>query len=123
MGRAVVVNGVERQISGQSPFLGFKSINQNSGLGGDVPPARLNQNPLQVLTTGKYSFSNQIAAYYNAVALSSWHSDVRQMLKTLVVSIGTGPWGSGVWWGNSQVFFIAMWLGHALATNSWNHVV
>eukprot|EP00930_Biecheleria_cincta_P043040 TRINITY_DN29598_c0_g1_i1.p1 TRINITY_DN29598_c0_g1~~TRINITY_DN29598_c0_g1_i1.p1 ORF type:complete len:661 (+),score=104.59 TRINITY_DN29598_c0_g1_i1:178-2160(+) len=116
---SVQVNGVTRNISGMSPFLGFQSINQNSGLGKDVPPARLNRNPLQVLTTGEYSFANQIKAFYNAVSLSSWHPDVRGMLETMVVSIGTGPWGSGVWWGNSQLFFIVMWMGHALAAQTW----
>jgi len=116
---SIRVNNVNRQISGTSPFLGFQSINQNSGLGQDVPPARLNQNPLQVLTTGEYSFANQIKAYYNAVSLAFWHDDVKEILQTTAVSIGTGPWGSGVWWGNSQLFFIAMWLGHALAEQTW----
>jgi len=115
----ISVNGQSRLISRASPFLGFQSINQESGLGRGVPTARLNQNPLQTLTTGEYSFSNQVAAWYNAVSLSSWHADVQGMLRTLVVAIGTGPWGSGVWWGNSQLFFIVMWIGHALAAQTW----
>merc|ERR1719219_434348 len=94
------INGLERQISKASPFLGFKSINQDQGTAKDVPSSRLNQNQLQLEITGGYAFKMQIAAWYNAVSLDSWHPDVKKMLKSVVVSIGTGPWGSGVWWGN-----------------------
>eukprot|EP00929_Paragymnodinium_shiwhaense_P021118 TRINITY_DN13856_c0_g1_i1.p1 TRINITY_DN13856_c0_g1~~TRINITY_DN13856_c0_g1_i1.p1 ORF type:complete len:732 (-),score=126.08 TRINITY_DN13856_c0_g1_i1:310-2505(-) len=115
----IAVNGQTQHISRTSPFLGFQSINQMSGLAQDVPNARLNQNPLQVATEGRYSFENQVAAWYNAVSKKSWHNDIKAVLEQLVVSIGSGPWGSGVWWGSSQVFFLVAWMGQALAADTW----
>lgn len=107
------------KISASSPFLGFQSINQEAGLANDVPPARLNQNSIQFETSGDYGFENQVKAWYNAVSLEFWHPDVQGVLKTLATSIGTGPWGSGVWWGNSQIFALVAWMGQALAQQSW----
>jgi hypothetical protein len=119
----VQINGEDQHISGANPFLGFQSINQESGLAYGVPSARINQNPLQILTEGPYSFANQVAAWYNAVSLTSWHPEVQVMLKRMVVAIGSGPWGSGVWWGNSQLFFIVAWMGQALAAQTWEQTL
>lgn len=119
----ITVNGKSQLISKASPFLGFQSINQMSGLDKDVPAARLNKNPIQLETSGTYGFESQVAAWYNAVSLSFWHPDIQQILKSMVVSVGSGPWGSGVWWGNSQVFFLAAWMGHALAAQTWGQTL
>jgi len=117
--QAIVVNGKTVKISAQSPFLGFQSINQESGLAQDVPPARKNQNAIQFETDGAYGFEIQVKAWYNAVALDFWHPDIQEVLKTVVSAIGSGPWGSGVWWGNSQIFTLVAWMGQALAQKSW----
>mmetsp|Transcript_10903 Transcript_10903/g.19434 ORF Transcript_10903/g.19434 Transcript_10903/m.19434 type:complete len:609 (+) Transcript_10903:33-1859(+) len=119
----ITVNGHERLISQASPFLGFQSINQESGLANKVPTARLNQNPIQIDMDGEFGFPKQVAAWYNAVSLTSWHPDMHAILKKTVVAIGTGPWGSGVWWGNSQIFFLAMWMGQALSASSWGETL
>ncbi|CAJ1349199.1 unnamed protein product [Effrenium voratum] len=92
---SVELHGGAAQISATSPFLGFQSINQQSGLASDVPTARLNQNPIQFEMDGDYGFPEQVKAWYNAVALTHWHPDVQGVLRTLAVSIGSGPWGSG----------------------------
>lgn len=119
----IKINGDVRQISGASPFLGFQSINQFSGLAKDVPSARKNQNKLQLLVDGEYGFQNQVAAWYNAVSLTSWHADVQAILQSVVTAVGSGPWGSGVWWGSSQVFFLVMWMGQALAKQTWGNAL
>ncbi|CAE7282278.1 unnamed protein product [Symbiodinium sp. CCMP2456] len=129
----IEVGGMKTKIGKTSPFLGFQSINQESGLAQDVPPARKNQNPIQFETTGEYGFEAQdhslgadmsrrrwkVKAWYNAVALDAWHPDVQAVLKKTVQAIGSGPWGSGVWWGNSQIFALVAWIGQALAQSSW----
>jgi len=115
----IEVGGMKTNIGKTSPFLGFQSINQEAGLAQDVPPARKNQNPIQFETTGEYGFEAQVKAWYNAVALDAWHPDVQAVLKKTVQAIGSGPWGSGVWWGNSQIFALVAWIGQALAQSSW----
>ncbi|CAK9089637.1 unnamed protein product [Durusdinium trenchii] len=116
----VQIGGQSAQMSAMSPFLGFQSINQQAGLANDVPPCRLNQNPIQFQTSGDYGFENQVKAWYNAVSLQFWHPDVQVILKSMAKSIGSGPWGSGVWWGNSQIFALVAWMGQALAQQSWD---
>lgn len=115
----VQIGGQTMKISSMSPFLGFQSINQQAGLANDVPTARKNQNPIQFEMSGDYGLENQVKAWYNAVSLQFWHPDVQGVLKTIAKSIGTGPWGSGVWWGNSQIFALVAWMGQALAQQTW----
>merc|ERR1712083_891594 len=43
---------------------------------------------------------------YNSLVHEAWRGIVRR--------IGTGPWGAGVWWGDSQQYFLATWLATAL---------
>lgn len=33
--------------------------------------------------------------------------------------MGSGPWYSGLWWGDSQLGIAAMWIAHAAAAHSW----
>ena len=69
---------------------------------------------------------------------------LKEILKSITKSIGSGPWGSGleiplwclppeiyhvppchclgVWWGNSQIFFLVAWIGQAMAQQSWDQV-
>jgi len=37
-----------------------------------------------------------------------------------VHSIGAGPWLAGLWWGDSQAGFLAVWLGQAIAAPTWD---
>ena len=39
----------------------------------------------------------------------------RPRLKQLVKSVGVGPWGSGLSFGDSTLGFLAAWIGHAAA--------
>ena len=40
-------------------------------------------------------------------------------LRALVASVGSGPWGAGLWWGDSQISLLAAWIGQAVATREW----
>jgi len=60
-----------------------------------------------------------VRAWYGSVALSSYHADIQPALKALVKSVGTGPWLAGLWWGDSQLGWLAVWLGHAIAAPTW----
>eukprot|EP00662_Eupelagonemidae_sp_cell21_P054545 gene54545-39095_t len=47
---------------------------------------------------------------YNSAANGAFASVVRR--------VGTGPWGSGAWWGDSQQYFLTMWVANSLLDGS-----
>merc|ERR1712187_28730 len=38
----------------------------------------------------------------------------RRAFRDLIGRIGTGPWGAGVWWGNTLQYFVVTWLASSL---------
>ena len=48
---------------------------------------------------------------------NSYPTDLGPVLGNVIDTVGTGPWGAGVWWGNSQMSFLAMWVGLSIAGN------
>jgi len=115
-------------ISSSRPFLAFMSETQGflgdpeSEHGPDVRLARRNKHPLQreANASSWFAFEKQVRAWYTGVALTSYNADVRPALRRLVRSVGTGPWLAGLWWGDSQLGFLASWLGQAIAAQTWN---
>merc|ERR1712241_1605995 len=83
--------------------------------------SRRNKEPRQrnVDPNSKWSFEKQVRAWYRAVALSSYPDHVQPILQAIVTSVGAGPWLAGLWFGDSQLGFLASWLGHAIAVGSW----
>jgi len=123
---AVELLGKKFGISSSRPFLAFMSENQGfipEGPGtNDTRLARQNLHPAQRnvnTSTGMAAFAHQVRAWYSSVALTSYSPDVRPVLQSLVKSLGTGPWLSGLWWGDSHLGLLSLWLGHALAAPSW----
>lgn len=117
---SVTINGTDFAISASRPFIAFMTESQ------DFLPAskglywaRLNREPLQRLVSGKFSFANQVRAWYRSVALTSYAAEIQPILKQTVKSIGTGPWLAGLWFGDSQLGLLASWLGQAAAAATW----
>lgn len=111
-------------ISSSRPFLAFMSESQGFLPGGDnsalLSKARRNKEPLQRdVSHGQFSFEKQVRAWYRSLALTSYDEAVHPALKTLVSSLGVGPWLSGLWWGDSQVGMLALWIGQANAAPTW----
>lgn len=52
--------------------------------------------------------------WVQAFDASGYHKALQSAFKGVIKSIGTGPWGSGVWFGDSQMYFLTMMLGSAL---------
>jgi len=118
----VEVAGNLFKISSSRPFLAFMSENQDFFGDGrkDMHKARHNRLPVQRdMGHGKFAFEKQVRAWYRSVSLSSYAADVQPALKTLVQSIGAGPWLAGLWFGDSQLGILAMLLGQAIAAPSW----
>lgn len=55
-----------------------------------------------------------INLWYQAYESSMYAIPVRDAFRTLVHRIGTGPWGAGEWYGDSQQYFLATWLATSL---------
>jgi len=58
-----------------------------------------------------------IAHWYQAYEASMYNPAVTAAIRGVVKRIGTGPWGSGLWYGDSQMYFMTM----LLATNLLNN--
>lgn len=66
------------------------------------------------------SFGHKVQMYYRGMSLTNYAPEVGVMLKTVVKSVGVGPWGAGLSFGDSTLGFLAAWIGHAAAAGSWD---
>jgi len=130
-------SGEATSMSNSRPFLAFMSDNQDWELSGGCPglppleadcdrgcatrKARVNRHPWQraVKPDCPFAFAKQVRAWYGAVALSAYAPAVQPALRQAVRSLGVGPWLSGLWWGDSQLGLLAMWIAHAIAAPTW----
>jgi hypothetical protein len=55
-----------------------------------------------------------IALWYQAFEPAHYNPAVRDAFSNIVFRIGTGPWGAGAWWGDSQQSFLTVWLATSL---------
>jgi len=55
-----------------------------------------------------------ISRWYVAYAAHNYGTIVQQAFRQVVRRIGTGPWGAGVWFGDSQQYFLTVWLATTL---------
>jgi len=134
----VSIGGKSAKISDARPFVAFMSENQDYELSNGCPGvapnndavcdracrtrlARINRLLAQrAVDPGcSFNFGNQVRAWYRSTALTSYHGDVQVVLKKVVKSLGSGPWGSGLWWGDSQLMTLAMWIGHSISAKTW----
>lgn len=128
----VELSGETFNISSSRPYLAFMSDTQgflhDGGDGVDIGLARRNKHPRQrnvdpAGSDGWFAFENQVRAWFTGVALSSYAAAVRPALRHLVRSVGTGPWMAGLWWGDSQLGFLAAWIGQAIAARTWGRAL
>ncbi|CAE8603442.1 unnamed protein product [Polarella glacialis] len=55
-----------------------------------------------------------ISLWYQAYEASMYHSSMEAAFRAVVRRIGTGPWGAGLWQGDSQQYFMAVWVASSL---------
>lgn len=115
------------QLSSSRPFLAFMSLTQDflgvpeSAHGADVLAARVNRQPRQrQVTSSWFAFGRQVRAWVTAVSPGSYHPSIARVVRALVRSVGSGPWGAGLWWGDSHAFLLASWIGQAIAASDWS---
>jgi len=117
----VEVAGKPYLMSSSTPFTFFMSESQGFfRQDSTLNKARRNKEPWQrEMGSGEYAFEKQVRAWYHSVALDQYSLEVRPAMKALVHSLGAGPWLAGLWWGDSQLGVLAMWLGQAIAAPTW----
>lgn len=62
----------------------------------------------------RHHVDDDVDFWFQAFDYSGYHKAIQTAFKGVVRNIGTGPWGSGVWWGDSQIYFMTMMYGTAL---------
>jgi len=62
-------------------------------------------------------YDADIALWYHAFEPTMYGQSIQDAFRFIVRSIGTGPWGAGVWWGDSQMYFLKVWLATSLTPN------
>eukprot|EP00966_Prymnesium_polylepis_P152953 3533535-Prymnesium_polylepis.1 len=121
----VELDGELHDVSDSQPFLAFQSHNQGflgfPEYAEDLQLARRNRHPDQRVadSTSRFAFERQVQSWYTGASLTSYHPAVRRTLQQVVTSVGSGPWMAGLWFGDSQLGFLAAWIGHALAQATW----
>jgi len=55
-----------------------------------------------------------VARWLQAYDPSMYNPVVEAAFRQSIRRIGTGPWGAGVWWGDSQLYFLTVWLATSL---------
>jgi len=117
----VDIAGSTYNMSSSRPFVFFMSESQNYFRNTTtLNKARRNREPWQrEMGHGEFAFEKQVRAWYHGLALNQYSPEVRPTLKKLVHSIGAGPWLAGLWWGDSHLGFLAMWLGQAVVAPTW----
>jgi len=64
--------------------------------------------------TQRRHLDEDVSLWYQAFEPSQYHPAVRDALAGVVYRVGTGPWGAGAWWGDSQISFLTVWLATSL---------
>ncbi|CAK0864611.1 unnamed protein product [Prorocentrum cordatum] len=55
-----------------------------------------------------------ISLWVQAFHAPMYLPEVQEVFGSVVMRVGTGPWGAGLWFGDSQQYFLAVWLATAL---------
>merc|ERR1712232_472019 len=58
--------------------------------------------------------NSDLQRWYQAYSRNMYNTVVQDAFGKIVKSIATGPWGSGVWFGNSQMYFLTLWIATSL---------
>jgi hypothetical protein len=56
-----------------------------------------------------------VKKFYNFINPNVYNTDVSDVFDKCIDSVATGPWGAGVWWGNSQTYFMVVWAACSVA--------
>jgi len=81
-------------------------------LAGDMCSMKENVNNL--CDTQRRHLDEDISRWYQAYEPTMYAVPVQEAVRRVIRRIGTGPWGAGVWYGDSQQYFLTVWLATSL---------
>jgi len=55
-----------------------------------------------------------ISKWFQAFEATMYNRVVQDAFRTIIRRVGTGPWGAGAWQGDSQHYFLTVWIATAL---------
>lgn len=61
------------------------------------------------------------AVLWHALAKEFYHPDLSSGWDDVAKSVGTGPWGAGVWWGDSALNFLIAWQATSLTGKPFHY--
>mmetsp|Transcript_56090 Transcript_56090/g.175811 ORF Transcript_56090/g.175811 Transcript_56090/m.175811 type:complete len:684 (-) Transcript_56090:29-2080(-) len=61
---------------------------------------------------------DDLGRWYQAYEPTMYDTSVQEAFRSVIKRIGTGPWGAGVWYGDSQQYFLAVWLATSLLSGT-----
>jgi len=72
------------------------------------------QNLNHLCDSQRRHLDSDVALWYQAFEPTMYEAAVQDALRGVARRIGTGPWGAGEWHGDSQQYFLAVWLATSL---------
>jgi len=64
---------------------------------------------------------DDVDLWFQAYDPTMYAGAVQDAFSRIVKYIGTGPWGAGVWYGDSQQYFLTVWMATALLSGASLH--
>jgi len=104
------VAGVQHSLM-SSAFVGVASVCTECRQGGSCSHEEMLNNKCDAQ---RRHLDEDIALWYQAYEPAMYDSSVQQAFRAVIGRIGTGPWGAGVWYGDSQQYFLTVWLATSL---------
>jgi len=106
--RNVLVNGHYWTVADHA-FVAVAS--KCSAAGGQCPN---NQAVNNLCDNQRRHSEEDVNLWYQAFEATNYPKQVQKAFSNVVRRIGTGPWGAGVWFGDSQQYFLTVWLATTL---------
>lgn len=108
----VPVQGSDMTVSA-SAFVAVASACSGCIIGGACSPGATMNNQCDAQ---RRHLDIDLSRWYQAYEATMYDASVQEAFRRIVRRIGTGPWGAGVWYGDSQLYFLAVWLATSLLT-------
>mmetsp|Transcript_21952 Transcript_21952/g.71104 ORF Transcript_21952/g.71104 Transcript_21952/m.71104 type:complete len:828 (-) Transcript_21952:74-2557(-) len=106
----VSVGGTQQKVA-PSAFVGVASVCSACNVGDSCSHEELINNKCDLQ---RRHLEQDLSNWYQAFEPAMYEPSVQQAFRSVVSRIGTGPWGAGVWYGDSQQSFLTVWLATSL---------
>merc|ERR1712039_153279 len=106
----VSINGEKKDVPA-SAFVAVASACSGC-LAGDT--CTMEQNVNNLCDAQRRHLDQDLSLWFQAYEATMYNEVVQPAMRSIIQRIGSGPWGAGVWWGDSQQYFLTTWLATTL---------